>query len=126
MSTTSSNKPHRIRMFLLMAITAGGAYVAGTKAGRERYKEMKAWLPGGNKEKLADQTQALREETAAALVETGAAVERRADRLGEALNEKAETAGGLAKGATKKTGEAVASTTAKAGRKILWGDSGPL
>lgn len=104
-----------------MAVAAGGLYLVGSKTGREQFEKVRAWLSGRIDETLAGHTEALREETAGAVVETGAAMERAADRLGETLKEKAEVAGDLAREAVKKTGETVALGTARAGRKIVSG-----
>ena len=119
LAASGPRKPRRIRRLLPLVIAAGGAYVAGTKAGRERYDQMRAWLSGRRDTMLAGQPDALREEAAGALVETGAAMERTADRVGDTLKQKAEKAGDLANDAAQKTGDAVAEGTARAGRKIV-------
>lgn len=49
LSTTKSRpkpKKHRIRGLLTLATAAGAAYVAGTKAGRERYDQLRAKWTG--------------------------------------------------------------------------------
>jgi hypothetical protein len=44
-STTAKagSKPHRIRRLITLTATAGGAYVVGTRAGRERYEQIRQW-----------------------------------------------------------------------------------
>ena len=85
----SAPRKHRIRRTLALVIAAGGAYVAGTKAGRERYEQMRAWL-SGTREELADHADELREEAVGVWVDTGESMERTADRVGETLKQKAE------------------------------------
>ena len=41
-STTAGPKRHRIRRLMTLTVAAGGAYVIGAKAGRERYEQIKA------------------------------------------------------------------------------------
>jgi len=36
-------KPHRLRRLLTLTAAAGGAYVVGAKAGRERYEQIRQW-----------------------------------------------------------------------------------
>jgi hypothetical protein len=42
---TKSSRPrkHRVRRLLALSAAAGGAYVLGAKAGRERYEQIKSW-----------------------------------------------------------------------------------
>jgi hypothetical protein len=40
---TKKAKKHRIRRTMTLAVAAGGAYVAGAKAGRERYEQIRSW-----------------------------------------------------------------------------------
>ena len=44
-STTvkAGSKSHRIRRLFTLTAAAGGAYVVGTKAGRERYEQIRQW-----------------------------------------------------------------------------------
>jgi glutathione S-transferase len=44
-STTAKagRKPHRVRRLFTLAAAAGGAYVVGAKAGRERYEQIREW-----------------------------------------------------------------------------------
>lgn len=42
----SRRKGARLRAPLLLGIGAGVAYIAGTKAGRERYEQLQGWLDG--------------------------------------------------------------------------------
>jgi hypothetical protein len=46
-STTSTTQPkpkrHRLRRTMTLAVAAGGAYVMGAKAGRERFEQIKDW-----------------------------------------------------------------------------------
>ena len=121
MTLGASNRPkrRRFRRIFALAITAGGAYLVGTKTGRERSKKLRAWLSAKREILQADGPRAPREEAAGALVETGAAVERAADRVGDSLKETAEKAGDLANEAAQKTGDAVAESTARVGRRIV-------
>lgn len=43
-SPSRSARPHRLRRFLTLATAAGAAYVAGSKAGRERYEQIAGWV----------------------------------------------------------------------------------
>jgi hypothetical protein len=45
LETTASTSPkkHRIRRLGTLSVAAGGAYVLGAKAGRERYEQIKRW-----------------------------------------------------------------------------------
>lgn len=40
-SVTAASRPHRLRRVVVLAAAAGGAYVAGTAAGRERYRQIR-------------------------------------------------------------------------------------
>jgi hypothetical protein len=42
--TTKKRKPSRFRSLMLLLIAGGAAYVAGAKAGRERYDQLRAWF----------------------------------------------------------------------------------
>ncbi len=42
-SANGTKKPHRIRRTVTLVIAAGGAYVMGAKAGRERFDKIKEW-----------------------------------------------------------------------------------
>ena len=42
-ATPRQPKKHRVRRVMTLALAAGGAYVAGTKAGRERYEQIRSW-----------------------------------------------------------------------------------
>jgi hypothetical protein len=44
-STTAKagSKPHRIRRLFTLTAAVGGAYVVGTKGGRERYEQIRQW-----------------------------------------------------------------------------------
>lgn len=39
-----TRKPSRLRSVAVLLIAAGAAYVAGSKAGRERYDQLRAWF----------------------------------------------------------------------------------
>jgi hypothetical protein len=40
---TAKPKKHRLRRLMTLTVAAGGAYMMGAKAGRERYEQMKGW-----------------------------------------------------------------------------------
>ena len=40
---TAKPKKHRIRRLMTLGVAAGGAYVMGAKAGRERYDQIRTW-----------------------------------------------------------------------------------
>jgi len=42
--TAKTRKPSKLRSLLMLLIAGGAAYVAGTKAGRERYDQLRAWF----------------------------------------------------------------------------------
>jgi G3E family GTPase len=42
-SSNSGPKKHRLRRLMTLTVAAGGAYVMGAKAGRERYEQIKNW-----------------------------------------------------------------------------------
>ena len=42
-SANGSKRPHRIRRTLTLMVAAGGAYVIGARAGRDRFDQIKAW-----------------------------------------------------------------------------------
>lgn len=42
--TTKTRRPSRLRALLMLLIAGGAAYVAGAKAGRERYDQLRAWF----------------------------------------------------------------------------------
>ncbi len=42
----SRRRGSRLRAPLVLGIAAGVAYIAGTKAGRERYEQLQGWLDG--------------------------------------------------------------------------------
>lgn len=41
---SSKRKPARMRSMLMLLIAGGAAYIAGTKAGRERYDQLRGWF----------------------------------------------------------------------------------
>ncbi len=40
-SVTATPRPHRLRRVVVLVAAAGGAYIAGTAAGRERYRQIR-------------------------------------------------------------------------------------
>ena len=73
---TTAPKKHRLRRTMTLAIAAGGAYVAGTKAGRARYEQIRSWwdrtreksngiVPEGFGDRASDITAEVKEQTAA-------------------------------------------------------------
>jgi hypothetical protein len=114
----STPRTHRARRTLAVVIAAGAAYLALTKAGRERYGQMRAWL-SGTKEELALNADELREDSAGAVGQTGASMERTADRAGETLKQAAAKAGHVANETAQKAGDRVAESAERAGRKIV-------
>jgi len=43
-TAVSSPRRHRLRTFMSVAALAGGSYVMGAKAGRQRYEDIRAWM----------------------------------------------------------------------------------
>ena len=85
-------KKHRIRRLMTLSVAAGGAYMMGAKAGRERYEQIKTWW-----------------------------AERRNDGVGR-MNEWGEDvtsrAGEAVQGASQKAAERVAETGDTIARKV--------
>jgi G3E family GTPase len=92
-STTAGPKRHRIRRLATLSIAAGGAYMMGAKAGRERYEQIKRWWAERRNgvshmnewgedvtARASDAVQSASQRAADKVVETGDAVARTVDR----------------------------------------------
>jgi G3E family GTPase len=93
-STTAGPKRHRIRRLVTLSAAAGGAYVMGAKAGRERYVQIKRWWAERRNDgvghmnewgddmtaRASDAVQSASQRAADKVVETGDAVARTVDR----------------------------------------------
>jgi hypothetical protein len=89
---TASPKKHRFRRLMTLSVAAGGAYVVGAKAGRERYDQIRAWW-----------------------------AERRTngvDRMNEWGEDVTSRAGGAVKGASQRAAGKVAETGDAIARKV--------
>jgi hypothetical protein len=89
---TASPKKHRLRRLMTLSVAAGGAYVVGAKAGRERYDQIRAWW-----------------------------AERRTngvDRMNEWGEDVTSRAGGAVKGASERAAGKVAETGDAIARKV--------
>jgi hypothetical protein len=115
MALTSRKKPHRIRRLAALSVAAAGAYVAGTKAGRERYDQLRTWL--SRKVPDRDEAGAIREETAAAVADAGAMMKRNAERVGDSMKQSAYRAGEAAKEIGERAGETVSDGASQAARR---------
>jgi hypothetical protein len=108
-STTSGPKKHRIRRLMTLTVAAGGAYVMGAKAGRERYEQIKRWYAERRNDgvgrvnewgedmttRASDAVQGASQRAAEKVVETGDAVARKVDQAA------AKTAGTVQQTGTK-------------------------
>ena len=89
---TASPKKHRIRRLMSLSVAAGGAYVIGAKAGRERYDQIRTWW-----------------------------AERRTngvDRVNDWGEDVTSRAGGAVQGASQRAAEKVAGTGEAIARKV--------
>ena len=92
-SSASGPKKHRIRRLMTLSVAAGGAYMMGAKAGRERYDQIKQWWAerrNGGMDRVnewgedmtsraSDAVQGASQRAAEKVVETGDAVARKVD-----------------------------------------------
>jgi hypothetical protein len=125
MALTPRKKSHRIRRVATLGVAAAGAYVAGTKAGRERYDQLRSWLSRRDFPNV-DEADAIREEAAAAVADAGARLERNAERVGESMKQSAYRAGETAKEIGERTGETLSEAASQAARKLAGGQGGSL
>jgi hypothetical protein len=89
---TTAPKRHRLRRLMTLSIAAGGAYVMGAKAGRERYEQIRNWW--------ADRrTQGI-------------------DRMNEWGEDVTSRAGGAMQGVTQKAAGTVEETGTKAAKAV--------
>jgi hypothetical protein len=121
MALKPRKKPHRIRRLATLSVAAAGAYVAGTKAGRERYDQLRSWLSRRGVPDLYE-SDAIREEAAAAVADAGAMMARNAERVGDSMKQAASRAGDAAKEMGERTGE----TMSEGARKLAGGQGRSL
>lgn len=96
-------KPHRVRRVFTLMVAAGGAYVAGSAAGRERYEQIRGWFSRRADEGWGSPA-VIRDRAAATIDEAGTKAERASDRAGSAVKDAAMKAGDAAKDAAAKAG----------------------
>ena len=96
-------KPHRVRRVLALAVAAGGAYVAGSAAGRERYEQIRGWFSRRADEGWGSPA-TIRDRAATTIDDAGAKAERVSDRAGSAVKDAATKAGDAAKDAVTRAG----------------------
>lgn len=78
------SKPHRIRRFVTLTAAAGGAYIVGAKAGRERYEQIRQrWLQLRDRDAVSD----FRDAADQLVDRAGQTVETAADRASAAVQE---------------------------------------
>jgi ferritin-like metal-binding protein YciE len=117
-SSTSGPKKHRIRRLMTLSVAAGGAYVMGAKAGRERYEQLKRWWAerrNGGMDRVnewgedvtaraSDAVQGASQRAAEKVVETGDAVARKVDQATTKAAGTVEQAGTKASKAVQDSG----------------------
>jgi len=120
MALTPHKKTHRIRRLATLGVAAGGAYIAGTKAGRERYEQLRSWF---SRQDLpnAYEPDAIREDAAAAIADAGAKMERNAQRMGDSIKHSAYRAGDAAREIADRTGETMSEASSQTARKLAGG-----
>jgi hypothetical protein len=124
MALTPRRKPHRIRRLATLGVAAAGAYVAGTKAGRERYDQLRTWISRKAPDLDLDEPDAIRQEAAAAVADAGARMGRNAERVGESMRQSAFRAGEAAKETAERAGEALGEGASQTARKMAGGQQG--
>lgn len=115
---TSGPKKHRIRRLMTLSVAAGGAYMMGAKAGRERYEQIKTWWAerrNGGVDRVnewsedvtsraSDAVQGASQLAAEKVVETGDAVARKVDQATTRAAGTVEQAGTKASKAVQDSG----------------------
>jgi hypothetical protein len=99
----SEQKPHRVRRVFTLVMAAGGAYVAGSAAGRERYEQIRSWFKRRSDEGWAAPSE-MRDRAAETVADAGVKAERATDRAGSAVKDAATRAGEAAKTAATRAG----------------------
>jgi hypothetical protein len=116
-STTAGPKKHRIRRLVTLSVAAGGVYLMGAKAGRERYDQIKGWWAerrngmGRMNEwgedvsaRASDAVQDVSHRAAEKVAETGDAVARKVDQAATKAASTVEQTGMKASKAVGDTG----------------------
>jgi hypothetical protein len=108
-------RPHRVRRLLTLGVTAGGAYIVGTKAATGGYDQLRDRFFA--KKSPWDEAD-IREDAATAVVETGARMSRATERAGDSIKRTATHAGEVAQEEANRASESLTEGAARAGRKI--------
>ena len=129
----SPRKTHRMRGFFLLSTAAAAAYVMGSKAGTERYEQLRSWWndmrqrSNGNMDAWAGQAREtasqasqgmtrMGEQTAATTQEKGAQASSQLQTAAEAAASKVEQGSSTAAEKTQKSSSAASEATESASR----------
>ena len=129
----SPRKTHRMRGFFLLSTAAAAAYVMGSKAGTERYEQLRSWWndmrqrSNGNMDAWAGQAREtasqasqgmtrMGEQTAATTQEKGAQASSKLQTAAEAAASKVEQGSSTAAQKTQKSSSAASEATESASR----------
>ena len=117
-STTAGPKRHRIRRLMTLTVAAGGAYMMGAKAGRERYEQIKRWWAERRTNGVGHMNEWGEDVTARASDAVHSASQRAADKVvetGDAVARKVDRAAAKAAGTVEQTGTKASRAVEDAG-----------
>lgn len=115
---TTGPKKHRLRRLMTLSVAAGGAYVMGAKAGRERYDQLRTWWA----ERRTNGVDRMNEWGDDVTAKAGGAVQEASQRAagkvvetGDAIARKVDQVSTKAAGSVEQTGQKASKAVADAG-----------
>jgi G3E family GTPase len=111
-------KKHRIRRLMTLSVAAGGAYVMGAKAGRERYEQIKTWWAERRTQGVGRMNEWGEDVTSRAGEAVQGASQRAAERVaetGDTIARKVDQAAAKAAGTVEQTGTKASKAVEDAG-----------
>ena len=119
---TAKPRKHRIRRLMTLSVAAGGAYVMGAKAGRERYEQIKTWWAERRNQGVGRMNEWGEDATSRASDTVQTASQRAAEKVsqtGGAVARKVDEAATKAAGTVEQTGSKASKAVEDSGTQRL-------
>ena len=119
---TAGPKKHRIRRLMTLSVAAGGAFVMGAKAGRERYEQLRTWW-AERRNQGVDRMNGWGEDVTAraggAVQEASATAADRVSETGDAIARAVDQTAAKAAGTVRQTGTKASKAVEDAGTQRI-------
>lgn len=115
---SSSPKKHRLRRLATLSMAAGGAYVMGAKAGRERYDQLRTWWSErrtNGVDRMNDWGEDVTSRTGGAVAGASQRAAGKVAETGDAIARKVDKVSTKAAGSVQQTGQKASKAVEDAG-----------